>query len=367
LLTIIIPTCNEEQNIIPLTERICSSLQGQAFEILFVDDSSDGTTRVLEELSHKNPQIRFIHRHNQRGLATAVVEGFKAARGNILAVMDADLQHPPEILPHMLKSIKEGNDLVIASRFVPGGDDGGLTPLRKLISLTARLIGRLALKKVRPVKDPVSGFFMLKRKVIDGVTLSPLGWKILMEILVRGRYHRTAEIPYVFERRRGNHSKMNITEQVNYLRHLVRLVLSSPEDLRFWKFCLVGTAGVMVNMLFFLLFNRLFSLDVVLSALLATSLAIFGNFMLNDLFTWTQQKEDHLLNRAIKFYLCSGAGMVINVAVLSALHCYLRIPAILANGAGILASTAWNYYANNRWTWANTTSRQLASEKSDSH
>lgn len=365
MLTVIIPTYNEEQNIVPLTKRICRSLKGKTFEILFVDDSNDGTTKVLEELSRENPQVRFIHRQNQRGLATAVVEGFRAARGDVLAVMDADLQHPPEVLPRLLKSIEKGNDLVIASRFVPGGEDGGLTPFRRMISLTARVIGRLALKKVRPVNDPLSGFFMLKKEVIEDVPLSPLGWKILMEVLVRGRYHRPAEVPYVFERRRSNHSKMNLTEQVNYLRHLVRLVLSSPEDLRFWKFCLVGTTGVAVNMFFFLLFTRLFSLDVVLSALLATSLAIFGNFLLNDLFTWTQQKEDHLLGRAVKFYLCSGAGMVINVAVLSALHCYLRIPAILANGAGILASTAWNYYANNRWTWASTTS-PLANEKPDS-
>ncbi|AEG16109.1 Dolichyl-phosphate beta-D-mannosyltransferase [Desulfofundulus kuznetsovii DSM 6115] len=365
MLTVIIPTYNEEQNIVPLTKRICRSLKGKTFEILFVDDSNDGTTKVLEELSRENPQVRFIHRQNQRGLATAVVEGFRAARGDVLAVMDADLQHPPEVLPRLLESIEKGNDLVIASRFVPGGEDGGLTPFRRMISLTARVIGRLALKKVRPVNDPLSGFFMLKKEVIEDVPLSPLGWKILMEVLVRGRYHRPAEVPYVFERRRSNHSKMNLTEQVNYLRHLVRLVLSSPEDLRFWKFCLVGTTGVAVNMFFFLLFTRLFSLDVVLSALLATSLAIFGNFLLNDLFTWAQQKEDHLLGRAVKFYLCSGAGMVINVAVLSALHCYLRIPAILANGAGILASTAWNYYANNRWTWASTTS-PLANEKPDS-
>ncbi|MGB9803162.1 glycosyltransferase [Desulfofundulus sp.] len=365
MLTVVIPTFNEEHNIIPLTERICESLKGKEFEILFVDDSTDATTEVLEGLSRNNPRVRFIHRHNQRGLATAVVEGFRAARGEVLAVMDADLQHPPEVLPRLLDSIETGNDLVIASRFVPGGKDGGLTPLRRVISLTARLIGRLALKKVRPINDPLSGFFMFKKEVIEDVKLSPLGWKILLEVLVRGNYQHPAEVPYAFERRRGNHSKMSLTEQVNYLRHLVRLVSSSPEDLRFWKFCLVGTTGVGVNMFFFMLFTRLFSLDVILSALLATSLAIFGNFLLNDLYTWAQQKEDHLLGRVIKFYLCSGAGMVINVAVLSALHCYLRIPAILANGAGIIASTAWNYYANNRWTWGSATSR-LANENPDS-
>ncbi|WP_211230096.1 glycosyltransferase [Desulfovirgula thermocuniculi] len=351
LLSVIIPTYNEKHNIIPLTQRLCRCLEGREFEILFVDDSTDRTPQVLEELSRRDGRVRYLHRVNQRGLATAVVEGFRAARGEILAVLDADLQHPPELLPQMLDHILRGYDLVIASRFVPGASDSGLNFQRKLVSLAARLAGRLLLKSLRPVRDPLSGYFMLRREVIEGVPLSPLGWKILAEILVRGRYSRVVEVPFTFQRRLNDRSKMNITEQLNYLRHLWRLLRSSPEDLRFWKFCLVGTCGVAVNFAFFALFTFLLALDVLFSALLASSLAMYANFLLNDAITWNQPKHDHVLVRAAKFYLFSGTGMLLNAAVLSLLHSYWQVPALWANGMGILAATAWNYYANNRWTF----------------
>lgn len=364
MLTVIIPTYNEEHNIIPVATQICQTLRDREFEILFVDDSTDDTPTLLDQLSRTNSRIRYIHRQNQLGLATAVVEGFSAAKGNVVAVMDADLQHPPEILFRLLEEIEKGNDLVIASRFVAGGSDGGLSPLRRIISLTARLLGRLALRNLRQISDPMSGFFYVKKNVVTGVELLPLGWKILVEVLVRGRYFRLAEVPYVFQCRRDDRSKMSLAEQFNYLRHLLHLVLSSPEDLRFWKFSLVGASGVLVNMSLFLLFTRLLFLDVVLSAALATGLAMFSNFLLNDHFTWTPAKEEHLLGKMVKFYLFCGIGMVINIAVLAALHGYLRIPATAANAAGILAATIWNYYSNNRWTWSADTTR-LANENTD--
>ncbi|MQL53915.1 glycosyltransferase [Desulfofundulus thermobenzoicus] len=365
MLSVIIPTYNEEHNIIPVARQIGIALQDREYEIIFVDDSTDGTVRVLEKLALSNPRVRYIHRRGKRGLATAVVAGFQIAKGDILAVMDADLQHPPAVLPHLLNAIKKGNDLVIASRFLPGGSDGGLTPARRVISLTARCLGRLLLKKVRPISDPMSGFFMLRREVVQGAHLTPLGWKILMEVLVRGRYQRVAEVPYAFRRRKEDHSKMTLAEQVNYLRHLLRLVLSSPEDLRFWKFCLVGASGVVMNMFFFLLLTRLLRLDVILSALVATTLAMFSNFLLNDHFTWPGAREDQFFSRTVKFFLCCTAGMLINVAVLALLNGYLGLPAVCANGAGILSATLWNYYANNRWTWTAQTAR-LANENPDS-
>jgi len=351
VLTIVIPTYNEQRNVVRVAERIGRALAGVNYEILFVDDSTDGTPKVLAGLCRTNRRIRFIHRLGQRGLATAVAAGFAAARGDVLAVMDADLQHPPEMLPVLLRYIREGCDLAIASRFVPGGSDGGLTPLRRLISGTAGLIGRLALKRLRRIKDPMSGFFMLKRKVIAGVDLQPVGWKILVEILVRGRYGRLAEVPYTFHKREAETSKMCIGEQWNYLRHILRLVLASPEDLRFWKFCLVGAGGVAVNMLLFIIFSRFVFPDPVRSALSAAMLTMGVNFLLNDHFTWNCRREGHAWTRALKFYLCCSLGVLVNVAVLAALHGLLRLPGTAADAAGILAATLWNYHANSRWTW----------------
>ncbi|OAT85828.1 glycosyltransferase [Desulfotomaculum copahuensis] len=354
MLTVIIPTYNEQRNVAGLAGRIVRALADTDYEILFVDDSTDNTPQVLTRLCRINRRIRFIHRPGRRGLASAVATGFAAAGGDVLAVMDADLQHPPEMLPVLLRRIQEGSDLVIASRFVPGGSNGGLSLLRRLVSNAARLIGQLALKDLRRTSDPMSGFFMFKKEVIAGVALAPLGWKILAEIMVRGHFQHLAEVPYTFRSRREERSKMNLREQVNYLRHILRLVADSPEDLRFWKFCLVGTSGVVVNMVFFFLFTRLLSLGAIPAALGAAVLAMSGNFLFNDHFTWNHRKEGNPWERALKFYLCCGLGVLINVAVLAALHGLLRLPGAAANAAGILAATIWNYYANNRWTWAVT-------------
>lgn len=224
MLSIIIPTLNEQQNVPLLVRRITQSLQGvYPFEIIFVDDSTDGTPAVIEEMARIEPRIRLIHRQKERGLATAVVRGFAEARGDIFAVLDADLQHPPELLPQMLAGIFQGYDLVISSRFVPGGKDAALSLWRKGLSWSARMMSRFLLSAIRPCQDPTSGYFMLRRSVIEQVELQPLGWKILMEILVRGNYERMVEIPYVFKPRREGRSKLGWQEQVQYVRHLLRL------------------------------------------------------------------------------------------------------------------------------------------------
>jgi len=354
VLSIIVPTYNEKKNVFEVASRVGQAMKDRDYEIVFVDDSSDETPEALKQLAGENPRVRFRHRENERGLATAVILGFQEARGDILAVMDADLQHPPELLPVMQDKIQCGFDLVIPSRFIPGGDDGGLSGLRKIVSKTARLIAQVFLRGARLTTDPMSGFFMFKNHVIEGVEFNPVGWKIFLEILVKGRCRRIGEVPYRFRPRAGDISKMSWREQWNYLRHICRLVLNSPPDLRFWKFALVGLSGVGVNMLVFAVSLRVFGLPVLISSVTASGTAMFSNFLLNDKFTWPDVRRHRLLNRAVRFYLFCSAGIVINVAVLSILHQWLGLNKYLGQLAGIFMATLWNFITNNRWTWGNS-------------
>ena len=219
-LSIVVPTCNERENVNKLAHRVEQVFYDMPYEMVFVDDSTDDTTVILEELTSKLASVRYHHRDQAKGLGTAVVEGFSLCRGNVIAVMDADLQHPPETLLTMLHRVHQGYNLVIASRFVPGGSDDGLCFHRKIISMAARYIGKIFLPSLRNINDMTSGFFMFQKSVINEVTLKPVGWKILMEILVKGQYNRIVEIPFCFHARSRGKSKMAFRESWDYLKHI---------------------------------------------------------------------------------------------------------------------------------------------------
>jgi dolichol-phosphate mannosyltransferase len=225
-LTLIVPTFNEGGNVVLLASLVSEEMEKAGhrdFEILFVDDSTDDTPRILEGLARENPHVRFVHRAGERGLGTAIVRGFSEARGKILAVMDGDLQHPPDLLPAMLSLVLSGYDFVIPSRFIPGGNDGGLSLPRKIVSWTARWMAKILLRRVRKISDPTGGVFMFRREVIAGLVFHAGSWKILIEVLVRGHYARIAEIPYRFRARELGSSKLTAAAQADYVRHLVAL------------------------------------------------------------------------------------------------------------------------------------------------
>ena len=223
LLSIIVPTFNEGDNVRRVVREVAHALPDTAYEIVFVDDSTDHTPLILEVLSHENLHIRVLHRTAERGLGSAIVRGFKEARGSVLAVMDGDLQHPPSVIPVMLSMMEKGADLVVPSRFIPGGSDGGLTLSRKFVSLVARWIAQVLFSRVRSISDPTGGLFMLRREVIDGLRFDAGSWKILIEILVRGCYGLVIEIPYTFRARDLGTSKMSYRAQFDYLWHLFRM------------------------------------------------------------------------------------------------------------------------------------------------
>jgi dolichol-phosphate mannosyltransferase len=354
MLSIVIPTYNEKENVTAIAARIGRVNGLGEYEIVFVDDSSDETPDYLKRLSQANKQVRYEHRVGISGLATAVVRGFAIAQGEVIAVMDADLQHPPELLPEMLGQIESGADIVIPSRFLTGGGDAGLNFFRKVISGTARNLGKILLRPLRKINDPTGGFFMFRKAIIVGADLQPIGWKILIEVLCKGKYRQVTEIPYHFESRVSGNSKMSFKEQWNYLCHLLRLVKDSPSDRRFYLFCLVGISGVLVNMLFFALFLKI-NLSTVWAGSLAATVAMVSNYILNKYFTWRDIKNDKTWLEFFKYVMTSIVGIGINVMVLSLLAHNLHFNQFLANIAGIGAAVVWNYIINNCWTWGDIT------------
>lgn len=225
MLSIIIPTFNEKDNLRPLAQRIDAALHGVTeYEVVFVDDSVDDTPALMEVMSNEDRRIRYRHRSGEKGLASAVVLGMGMAKGEILACMDADLQHPPEMLATMYRAILSGADIVLPSRYIDGGGDEGLNAFRKLASNTAKWIGVALLKPLRHVSDPTSGFFMMRSAVVKDRPLNPLGWKILMEVLVMGDYGKVVEIPYSFVERNAGVSKMSLKVTLQYFVHVFSLM-----------------------------------------------------------------------------------------------------------------------------------------------
>lgn len=221
VLSIIVPTYEERENLTELVERIAASLQGTAYEVWVVDDGSpDGTEAVARALSEQFP-VRLLQRGAKRGLATAVLDGVGRAAGDVLCFMDADLSHPPEKLPEMLACLERGEaDLVVGSRWVTGGGVSGGWPLnRKIDSYVASFLVR----PLTDVRDSMSGFMMFRRSVIENVRLDAIGYKIGLEILVKGRARKTAELPIHFVDRNQGNSKMTLRVKLEFLLHIARL------------------------------------------------------------------------------------------------------------------------------------------------
>jgi dolichol-phosphate mannosyltransferase len=221
-LSIVVPTYNERENLFPLTQRIHDALQDLAveWEILVVDDSSpDGTAVEAKELAHRHP-LRVLVRRDKKGLSRSVLEGFREAHGDFLLVMDADLSHPPEAIPVMWETmIDQECDLVVGSRYVPGGRIEGWPFVRRLTSRISKLMAM----PLTEVKDPLAGFFLVRKSVVEERPFNPAGFKILLEILVKGRHGKVREVPITFRDRVRGTSKLTHGVVLAYLIQLVAL------------------------------------------------------------------------------------------------------------------------------------------------
>lgn len=213
MLSVVVPTYNEAGSIPKLAERLRAALDGREWELVVVDDGSpDGTADIAAALAPRVP-VNVVRRAGKAGLASAVVAGFNAARGDVLVVMDADLSHPPETVPALAAAIDAGADLAVGSRYVRGGGVMDWPWRRRLVSRVACLMGNALV----PVRDATSGFFALRRSVVDGVKLNPIGFKIGFEVIARGRYRTVVEVPYTFRDRELGASKFGRREIIQYV------------------------------------------------------------------------------------------------------------------------------------------------------
>ncbi|MEW6283113.1 MAG: polyprenol monophosphomannose synthase [Candidatus Eremiobacterota bacterium] len=227
--SLVIPTYNEAQGLRALVERLCGVLQpgGFRFELVVVDDNSpDGTGQVAEQLARELP-LKVVHRTGKLGLASAVIDGWQRSEGAVLGVIDADLSHDPDILPVMLSAVLRGGaDVAVGSRYVPGGGMRDWPLYRQVISRVACFMGYA----LCPVRDVTSGYLCFRREVIQGVRLDPIGFKIGLEVLVRGRYRTFVEVPYIFRDRTAGQSKLSLKVIQAYLIQLGRLLAFSLRD-----------------------------------------------------------------------------------------------------------------------------------------
>ncbi len=360
MVSLVIPTYNERENVSLLIKSVYAVLKaiGCPFEIILVDDDSpDRTWEVAQALVSDYPNLRVIRRVNERGLARAVVRGWQEARGEILAVMDGDLQHPPETLALLIKALECDNvDIAVASRHVKGGGVGRWNILRRGVSWSATLMATLVLPgTLRTIRDPMSGYFALRRSVIVGCRLEPEGYKILLEVLGRGSYRSVEEIPYTFIERKQGGSKLGPRQYWEFVIHLLRLSWQMGELHRFLKFSLVGGSGVFVNVgvLTFLVSAGYKYLQ---GGVFAVETAIATNFLLNEFWSFSDfsKKQPRLVRRMIRFLkfnlFCAG-GAVINLGILWTLTEYAGVYYLLSNLFGIGVATLWNYGMNANITW----------------
>ncbi len=358
-LSVIVPTFNERENLAELVKRLASVLDGLAWEVIFVDDDSpDGTAALARELARQDPRVRILHRINRRGLATACVEGMLASSAPYLAVMDADLQHDESILPAMLRAVKqEGFDIAIGSRYVPGGGLGDWASDRQAASRLATRLSRLVIKAA--LKDPMSGYFLLKRDLLEEALgkLSGVGFKILLDIFAScHRLPRFVEIPYHFRPRWAGESKLDTAAAWDYLMLLLDKALGHYVPVRFIPFALVGGVGVLVHLFVLWLVYDLAGWRFATGQTLAALVAMTFNFFVNNLLTY-RDRQLHgwgLLRGWISFTLACSLGAIANVGIATyAFETQLvgETAWVLSACAGIIVGAVWNYAVTSVYTW----------------
>ncbi|GAA0306211.1 glycosyltransferase family 2 protein [Streptomyces polychromogenes] len=348
--TLIIPTFNESANVAELLRQLRDALPaGPPYEVLFVDDSTDDTPAVIEKAAADCPfPVAVLHRDTPSGgLGGAVVEGIARAGSEWIVVMDADLQHPPHLVPELVgEGERTGADLVVASRYLPGGSRAGLAGgYRVAVSRGATWLAKgLFPRALRGISDPMSGFFAVRRSAVAGAVageaLKPLGYKILLELAVRlrlplggapGRSRTTAEVPFVFQDRFAGESKSTAREGLRFLTHLAALRSASPLA-RMIGFGLIGLSGFVPNLLALWLLTHA-GMQYLVAEVVANQAGVLWNFLLiENLLFRDRRRHRHWADRVGRFALLANADLL------------LRIPLIALFvdrfGLGVLPATA---------------------------
>ncbi|MGA2736865.1 MAG: glycosyltransferase family 2 protein [Bryobacteraceae bacterium] len=354
-LSIIVPTFNERENVLPLLERLQAVLNGTVFEVVFVDDDSpDGTAELVRQVARTAPRVRVIQRIGRRGLASAGLEGMLSSSAPYMTIMDADLQHDESVLPVMFEKIRSGEyDLVVGSRNIQGGGMGAFARERVALSQLGRRISQLISRQ--ELSDPMSGYFMLTRDFFDEVMrrTTGVGFKILLDLVASSpRPVRVAEVPYIFRTRQHGESKLDINVGVEYLYLISDKLVGAWLPIRFVVFCLVGLAGVAVHLgVLWLLYRRL-GLSFSAALIAAIIVAMFGNFALNNMLTYRDRRRRGMrfITGLLLFCAACSVGSLSNYAVAK----FLVASGIwwpLASLCGLAVASVWNFGATGIVTW----------------
>jgi dolichol-phosphate mannosyltransferase len=342
--TVVVPTYREVESIPHLVTRLqkLGESSGLDLEVLFMDDDSrDGSEELVASL--ELPWIRMVTRKINRGLSYAVLDGLMLSTRNTIVVMDADLSHPPEKIPEMLAALDDGMEVAVGSRFADGGstaDDWGL--LRWLNSRVATL---LALP-ITSLSDPMSGFFAIRRATfLAGRDFNPVGYKVLLELIIKCRCRRVLDIPIHFDNRRFGESKLSFKEQLKYIQHLRRLYIYKYGT---WshliQFLVVGLSGLVVNLgsLTVLLHMRVAEKQAVATAII---ISMIWNFILNRRFSFSYARKESIVAQFLGFVAACSVGAVVNYFMTTGLWEVIRLKQVAAL-IGVLAGTFFNFVAS---------------------
>ncbi|TML25721.1 MAG: glycosyltransferase family 2 protein [Actinobacteria bacterium] len=341
--SIVIPTFNEGANIVPLLARLSAVLPATDTEIIIVDDSTDDTPAIVRSAARTCPiPVRLHHRAEPTGgLGGAVVEGLRMAQGVWLVVMDADLQHPPESVPDLVAAgIRDGADLVVASRYVSRGSSSGLAdPYRHLVSQGSRVVTKVLFRTpLIQVSDPMSGFFTVRASSLELSELRPLGYKVLLELVVRNRPGRVVEVPYEFAPRHAGESKSTVAEGLRFVRHLARLRIGGYR-LRMIGYAAIGASGLVPNLLSLYLLSGVLGIHHLLAAALANQVAIGWNFALTDLLLFRNRRHHRpFLGRVYRFLLLGNADLILRLPAVAFLVGSAHVNYLKANVLALAAS-----------------------------
>jgi dolichol-phosphate mannosyltransferase len=354
-LAIVVPTFNERENVLPLLAKLDAALRGIEWEVIFVDDDSrDATAGAARSVARERSNVRVLQRIGRRGLSSACIEGMMATAAPYIAVMDADLQHDETLLPRMLGLLKaEFLDIVVASRNTEGGSVGEFAAHRRMLSTFGKNLSQFVCKCA--ISDPMSGFFLLDRKLLEEVVhrLSGISFKILVDILASSkRPVRFKEVPYTFRSRLHGESKLDTTNLLEYLVLLADKLFGEYVPVRFVMFALSGVAGVVVNVATLWVMFQREHMSFEASQATAIFAAMTVNFLVNNWVTYRDRrlKGIRVLTGLLWFYLACAVGGMTSYAI--ATLAYERgVPWYIAAALGMIISSVWNYAVSSVFTW----------------
>lgn len=354
MLSIVVPTFNEADNLPRFSVALADALAGVDYELLIADDrSEDATEQVIAQLSAQHP-IRLIKAADRpRDLSLSVLDGIDAAKFDTILVMDADLSHPPDMIPAMLSALgNEPDSFVLGSRYVAGGSfDRDWSLWRFINSHIATLIAR----PLANCSDPMSGFFLFNRNSVERLALRPIGYKIGLELMVRGNFSQVVEVPILFKDRQIGESKMNLQQQVKYLRHARRLYLHRFGNFaEFVHFGVVGASGFLIDISFYFLL-QFFGLSHVNARALSFWPAVSWNWALNRITTFGERERRPKARQWIEFVGTSLFGFAINWGTYTYLTTnvdFFGEYKVLALITGIISASFFNFAASSLFVYS---------------